>query len=118
MSDDLLFNLAISGTDGRKTPFQFTKAGLRDLIVQMLSITAQAPLKPDLERQLTLDEHPIPTNGFVVTPLEDHPDGAHVSIGIGPIDLQFAVSLPVLMEALGALKEATEPDPTSPHRPN
>lgn len=118
MSDDLVFNLALTGADGKKVPFQFTKESLRDLIVQMLSIAAQAPLAPSLDRKLTLDEVPIPTNGFVITPLEDQPEGGHVSIGIGPIDLQFAVSLDVLIHALENLRAATEPDPTSSPRPN
>ena len=108
MSDDLLFNLSITETDGSTTPLQFTQAGLRNLITQMLSLASEAPVEPALERKLTLDDNPTPTNGFVVTPLKDDPDGAHVCIGIGPIDLQFEVSLPVLMQTLEALKAATE----------
>jgi hypothetical protein len=118
MDDNLTFNLALTGTDGKKVPFAFTKAGLRDLIVQMLSIAAQAPMPQTLDRQLTLDETPIPTNGFVITPYEGDPSGAHVSIGIGPIDLQFGVELAVLLQALEMAKAASEPDPTSSHRPN
>lgn len=118
MDDDLIFNLTLEGIDGKKVPFRFTRAELRDLLTQILSVAAQAPLKPDLDRKLILDEHPIPANGFMVTRLADVPGGGHVSIGVGPIDLQFAVSLDVLMQALEVLKGESEPGPTSSHRPN
>ena len=118
MNDDLVFNLTITETDGKETPIQFNQAGLRNLIAQMLALASEAPLEPELERKLTLDDNPPTTNGFVVTSLKDNPDGAHVCIGIGPIDLQLAVSLPVLMQALETLKARTEADPASFHRPN
>lgn len=118
MSDDVVFNLTITETDGRETPLQFNQAGLRDLLVQMLSLASEAPLEPALERKLSLDDNPTTTNGFVVAPLQDNPDGAHVCIGVGPIDLQFAVSLPVLLHAVEALKATTKADPTSSHRQN
>ncbi len=118
MADDLIFNLALTGSDGKKIPFSFTKDGLRDLIVQMLSIAATAPSPPNLERQIVLDDTPIPSNGFMITPYEGDPTGGHVSIGIGPINLQFGVSLDALLQAFETLKSATEPDPTSFHRLN
>lgn len=115
---DLIFNLALTGADGKKVHFQFTQEGLRDLAMMALRAASSVPIPTTLERTLTLEESPIPANWFMVTRLEGDPTGGHVSIGIGPIDLQFAVSLGVLMQALDDLKKATEPDPTSYRRPN
>jgi len=56
---------------------------------------------------------PAPVNGLMIAPLEGDPTAAHLSLGVGPIDVQFAVLLPVLMGALEALKQKTEPDPDS-----
>lgn len=116
--DDLLFNLTLNGSNGEKSPAQFTQHGIRDLVVQVLRLISTAPVEPTLDRQIELEDDPVRLNGFVVTPLEGCPDGARLSIGIGPVDLQFAVSLPVLMQALSDLKEQTAPDPTSSRRPN
>lgn len=118
MSNDHVLNLEFPGPNGQKVPVRLTVDGVKSLISQILSNVTQIPLPPDLERTLVLDDSPISANGFAVSPLDGDPSGAHVSIGIGPTNLQFAVSLPVLMQALDDLKQKTEPDPTSDRRLN
>jgi hypothetical protein len=109
MSKELVFELDFPGPDGKKMPLHLTVNSLKRLMAQLLDAASSVELPPNLEQMITLSENPVPTNGLAITLLEDDPTGARVSIGIGPIDLQFAVSLPLLFEALEDLKAKTKP---------
>jgi hypothetical protein len=115
MAKTFLFKLEFPGSNGKRVPVCLTVDGLRSAIAQILHAASSVELPADLERMITLNDNPILCNGLAITPLEDDPDGAHVSIGIGPIDLQFAVSRPILLEALADLTAAPQIK-TSPHR--
>ena len=113
MTNELIFKLEFDGANGEKVPVQLTADGIRTLIAQLLDLAASVKLPPSLDRTIALIDSPAPVNGLMIAPLEGDPTAAHLSLGVGPIDVQFAVLLPVLMGALEALKQKTEPDPDS-----
>jgi len=109
MSKDLVFKLDFPVGNGKKIPLDLTVDALKKLMVQLLDAAASVELSSDQERTVILSDNPVLTNGLAITPLERDPAGAHVSSGIGPIDLQFAVALPLLFEALEDLKAQQNP---------
>lgn len=115
---DLVFKLQFPGPDGKPVPVQFSVDGLRGLIVQLLQTVASVPQPPTLEFVSNADRQPIRATGLGISPLEGDENFARVSIVVGPIDLQFAMPLAGLVDALQMLQDATEPDPKSSHRPN
>jgi hypothetical protein len=115
---DLLFKLQFSGPDGKLIAVQLGVEALRNLITQILHTLAAVPQPPTLEFVAPADRHPIKAIGLGIAPLAADDTAARVSIVIGPTDLQFAMPLFELMQALEGLKSLTELDPTSPQRPN
>jgi hypothetical protein len=115
---DLIFKLEFPGSDGKPIPVQFGVEALRNLITQILHTLASVPQPPMLEFAAPADRHPIKAIGLGIAPLAGDETAARVSIVIGPTDLQFAIPLFDLMQALEHLKSLTEPDLTSSHRPN
>lgn len=111
MPDEPIFNLDLTGADGKKIPFKFTQSAMRDLLVTMLTTVGSAP--PDTADEFKLDKFPIPCNGFMVTPLAGVPHGAHVTIGVGPMNLQFGIALDALVMALEDIRAMTGPRPAS-----
>lgn len=115
---DLVFKLQFPGPDGKPIPVQFGVEALRNLVTQILHTLASVPQPPMLEFVAPADRHPIKATGLGIGPIEGDENTARVSIVVGPTDLQFAIPLFDLMEALKLLQAQTEPDPTSLHRPN
>lgn len=115
---NLLFKLQFPGPDGTLIPVELGVEALRNLVTQILHTLASVPQPPMLEFVAPADRHPIEAIGLGIAPLAGDETAARVSIVIGPTDLQFAIPLFDLMQALEHLKSLTEPDPNSSQRPN
>lgn len=115
---NLVFRLKLSDKDGKQTEYHFSAAGLGNLVTQITYMASQVPQPPSLEVEVETVENPVQATAFGISPIAGNATAARVSIVVGPIDLQFAVPLADLYEALKAMDEGTEPNPMSSHRPN
>lgn len=114
----LVVKLAFPGKDGKKIPVEFPVDGIEKLISDLLKVAEGLPRQASLTTEFLNDPNPPEATAFAVTPIENQPHAARLSIAIGEVRLQISVPLGPLLEALEALKQTTEPDPKSPLRPN
>jgi hypothetical protein len=118
MSENLVIKLTFPGKDGKKVPIELPVSGINKLISDLLRVAESLPQQAALEVEFQNEPDPAQATAFAITPIEDRPDHARLSIAVGAIQLQFSVPLGPLFEALKVLKAQTEPDPMSGPRLN
>jgi hypothetical protein len=116
MEEQRFIRFELPDETGKKVAIKLFVHQIRDLISGLLSAGAAFPEPPALTQEIPADPEPVKATAIGISPLSE--GDARLSISSGPIHLQFSVSLDALMQALEALKQQTEPGPTSPRRPN
>lgn len=117
MTEERFIRFELPDETGKTVAIKLFTPHLRQFLTEMLAHIATWPVPAALTQEILVDDHPIRPSFFGISPIEGT-DLARVSIGVGPIDLQLALSLSDLMQALETLNQMTEPDPTSSLRPN
>jgi hypothetical protein len=113
------FRLIFMTEDGAGVPVVLTP----DLLSEAISalIEAGSVIPENHERQLITDvgtaQNPISVSGLAISPMQNEPYIARLTLLCGLVDLQFAIPISDLLGALEALKDATEAT-GAPPRPN
>lgn len=117
MAEDRFIRFQLPDETGKMVWIKMYTPHLHQFLTQMLGHISTWPTPAALTQEVAAEPDPIHLSFFGVSPIEGT-DLARVSIAVGPIVLQLAVSLAVLFQTLDALNQTTEPDPTSSHRPH
>src|SRR5437660_5866285 len=104
MSENLVIKLAFPDKNGKKLPVELSMPAARKLISELLTIAVSLPQPANIQTEIASDPNPIHATAFAISPIDDDPHSARVSIGAGAIDVQFSVPLAPLFEALKVLK--------------
>lgn len=118
MAEGQIIRFHLPDETGKRVAIRLSLPQARDFLNGIIQAIGAMPQEPGLEVEAPLEASPPRATGLAVTPIDGAPNLARVSIFVGAVDLQIAVPLEALMDQLDDLKRQTEPDPTSPRRPN
>jgi hypothetical protein len=108
-----LIKIALKNENGRQE-FQFTVQGMRDLISALIDYLRAIPAEPSVYKDISISETPIGTDFFCIVQHPASDTDAVLVVRSGQAELQFAVPLAALMQALEGLKLITEKNPDAP----